>query len=1516
MRIAARTLIGIFSLLFATFTIEAQVATGSYPYGTYDNPGPETINVGSLNVHFAIPILAKTGRGGMNLNYSLVNDSSIWTPVGVVGSQTWQPALHWGWSSDTDAVTGVLYYRSTPQKCYDSPPGWYWSTVINNFSYVDSAGISHVFAGTDSDCSSYGSDPLDANATDGSGLTLHASVGGNFSISFPNGATVVPPQNTYTGAAAATDNNGNQISVDASGHFTDTTGNVALTVAGTAGGSAWTQTLTYTDTNGSPQQVKVNYTQETVATSFGCTGIAEFPATSEYLVTSIVLGDGTSTYSFVYEIFNGHYTGRLSTITPPQGGVITYTYPGANDGVNCSDGSTQRLTRAMAATSGSAASTWTYTRTQPNGTGTSHTEVVDGLSNYKEYDFVLPATSTQYTFAPGTYYETNRQLYQGAKTGTPVLAQSTCYNANTSACLTTQMSLPISQIDTSDTFNGAETNGATSKFDSHGDLTESDIYDFGTGGTRGTTVLRSEVWAYGGAFAGLPTSDIVYNGDKINNVVIGKTTYQYDQTATTGPSGAPQHISVTCPCGNLTTKTLYANSSTTYTDTNTYEDTGSLLTSKTTAGSFSGTTTLGYDSTFVYPESKVLPTPSSGVAINYGAGYDTSYTGLLESSADPNSKTSNITSYDEMLRPLQATYPDGGKTTLSFTPTSVTQNTYQSSSVYTTSELQYDAYGRSSRSLISNGQASNPYYQQDVCYDANGYAHVATYRYSGSGASGSNCTTNGDTYAYDVLGRLTKITHADSTTQILKYWERAIQFTDENGVSRITQVDGLGRPTIVCEVYNGAALQGSGSPVSCGTDITGYNGYLTTYAYSVVSSQPQTAVTQGAQTRTFQSDWLGRPTKTIEPESGTATYTYAYNSTGLVVSRIRPRANQTGSTTTTTTTQYDSLGRVTSISYNDGTPPRSYAYDAASEWGVTLQNPVGRLVRAVGDSGYTGIIFGYDPVGRVTYQAQCAPSNCGHGSFRTSAQYDLEGNMTQYVDAFGPTYTYSYSVANEQQSITSSWNSSNYPPGLLSSAAFGPFGPTGWNLGNGTKGARSYDSMGRVIAGSVICNGGTGCTSGSTLYSFSNVGWKGTYVTASSDSVEGQNSSYSYDAFGKLSSTTSTPASFNYLYDRWGNRWNQTVTAGTGPNQTLSFNNNSQVTTSGYTYDAAGNMTNDGVNSYTYDAEGNVTQVSGGQTATYTYDALNRRVRIDSGGNSLEFVYDPQGRHTSEWNVTSSTEQEAWTYWGNAPLSYYYVSSPTTQFDHQDWLGTERARTGVTGGVVGTYASFPFGDGYSNTGNDLNSYHFATLDQDNSANDHAQFREYSNMAGRWFSPDPYQGSYDPYNPQSFNRYAYAFNNPLSFIDPLGLCETEGVTFCINGWAPYPPPPAGGGSGSDPGIPLIRREPGDTGGAAPNNGNQSSWQQKMRQASHYICGTSPADRVVKSVLTGAGIGAITGGFGGFVAGEVFGGEVTFGLTGIPGAYIGAHIGAAVGAVNGLGQGAVLAGICYAGFQYDN
>lgn len=46
--------------------------------------------------------------------------------------------------------------------------------------------------------------------------------------------------------------------------------------------------------------------------------------------------------------------------------------------------------------------------------------------------------------------------------------------------------------------------------------------------------------------------------------------------------------------------------------------------------------------------------------------------------------------------------------------------------------------------------------------------------------------------------------------------------------------------------------------------------------------------------------------------------------------------------------------------------------------------------------------------------------------------------------------------------------------------------------------------------------------------------------------------------------------------------------------------------------------------------------------------------------------------------------------------------------------------------------------------------------------------------GRWMSPDPYNGSIDPSNPQSFNRYSYVGNNPLGFTDPSGAVPCPAV----------------------------------------------------------------------------------------------------------------------------------------------
>jgi RHS repeat-associated protein len=52
--------------------------------------------------------------------------------------------------------------------------------------------------------------------------------------------------------------------------------------------------------------------------------------------------------------------------------------------------------------------------------------------------------------------------------------------------------------------------------------------------------------------------------------------------------------------------------------------------------------------------------------------------------------------------------------------------------------------------------------------------------------------------------------------------------------------------------------------------------------------------------------------------------------------------------------------------------------------------------------------------------------------------------------------------------------------------------------------------------------------------------------------------------------------------------------------------------------------------------------------------------------------------------------------------------------------------------------------------------------------DFAQARYYSNKSGRLTSTDPLLASAKPANPQTWNRYTYALNNPLAYADPSGL----------------------------------------------------------------------------------------------------------------------------------------------------
>ena len=179
-----------------------------------------------------------------------------------------------------------------------------------------------------------------------------------------------------------------------------------------------------------------------------------------------------------------------------------------------------------------------------------------------------------------------------------------------------------------------------------------------------------------------------------------------------------------------------------------------------------------------------------------------------------------------------------------------------------------------------------------------------------------------------------------------------------------------------------------------------------------------------------------------------------------------------------------------------------------------------------------------------------------------------------------------------------------------------------------------------------------------------------------------------------------------------------------------------------------------------------MTSVDAGQTAKYAYDASNNRVRGEFFGGVYEELFDLDDHKTVIFDANSGSVLEENTRFEDLPLAAY--QGGTLYFEHQDRLGTERLLTDGQGNTAGSYSSMPFGDTFTENGTDLDPYHFAGLEHDyESGLDHAKYREYSSAGGQWMSPDLYQGSYDFADPQSFDRYSYVGNNPLSLVDPTG-----------------------------------------------------------------------------------------------------------------------------------------------------
>jgi RHS repeat-associated protein len=101
------------------------------------------------------------------------------------------------------------------------------------------------------------------------------------------------------------------------------------------------------------------------------------------------------------------------------------------------------------------------------------------------------------------------------------------------------------------------------------------------------------------------------------------------------------------------------------------------------------------------------------------------------------------------------------------------------------------------------------------------------------------------------------------------------------------------------------------------------------------------------------------------------------------------------------------------------------------------------------------------------------------------------------------------------------------------------------------------------------------------------------------------------------------------------------------------------------------------------------------------------------------------------------------------------------------------------GGLFSARSYAPFGESYAETGTTDRSFTGQTQDTvpGTTALYDFLYRQQSAAQGRWLVPDPAGlAAVDLTNPQTWNRYAYVANNPLSNVDALGLCGSSATTW--------------------------------------------------------------------------------------------------------------------------------------------
>jgi len=740
----------------------------------------------------------------------------------------------------------------------------------------------------------------------------------------------------------------------------------------------------------------------------------------------------------------------------------------------------------------------------------------------------------------------------------------------------------------------------------------------------------------------------------------------------------------------------------------------------------------------------------------------------------PTNGSTCVVGYDALDRPTQINQPDGNTIQVSYSGNQATVTDENGNK----RRYQYDAF-HDLTAVWEPNASGTPSWETTYSYDPSG--HVLKITQTGDGSSAARTRT----FVYDSLGRLTSESTPEAGAKSYAY--------DANG-NMLSSTTGRGTVTNTYDALNRMTAK-TGPGIN----------YAYTYDWHSLSS---------GGTVFTSTNPIGRLVK--ESNTQNAFEEYSYDAMGRIVSQGNCIPSDCTATSNIISAGYDFAGDLTSLTYPDGRVI-SQSYDSAQHLtGIQYASWNGQSVNS---SYYSAT--GFAPPGELTNAA------FGNG-VQMNASFDQRQSIAslQYKTASQTLWSKRYTWAPNAQNLlqisdmiqtNQVYNYGYDPDNRLTSAAGGtetlisPATPgtgtisisgneqsgypcqtycplvydsgtiyayvDGQSIGETSYG--EYDtpytlsanlaaSINRSSLVSAVDNGGSVTITSKTTGTASNYsGFSASVSDSGSDP-----SLFHSPSFSASTSGSSLTGGKNAVYSTSG-LFSETYTVDPWGNQKESGNFNFQqsydpatnrISASGYTYDAAGDLTGDGLgNTYAYNVNGMLIASNGVQ---YLYDGLNQRVDKVGGTKPGDTIYFG-GRPIALY----STSNHAWTdlIWaGNnmfAEVAGTQTATPVYRLlDHE---GSLVATTDGSGNVTGTNLLMPYGETLSSNTND--PYVFAGLYQDTEyGGDDAWYRNYSTEQSRWLTPDPYNGSYDLNNPQSFNRYMYVNANPLGYTDPSGL----------------------------------------------------------------------------------------------------------------------------------------------------